>query len=79
MLLSHSYKVSLVRSVVVEAVVLGASVLEMAVTIRLLGDVRIESDGEKFEAKRESLTEMPIRIDSLYWETREQSFARCNT
>ena len=60
MLLSHSYKVSLVRSVVVEAVVLGASVLEMAVTIRLLGDVRIESDGEKFEPKRESLTEMPI-------------------
>ncbi len=52
MLLSHSYKVSLVRSVVVEAVVLGASVLEMAVTIRLLGDVRIESDGEKFQAKK---------------------------
>ena len=52
MLLSHSYKVSLVRSVVVEAVVLGASVLEMAVTIRLLGDVRIESDGEKFVAKK---------------------------
>jgi hypothetical protein len=51
-LLSHSYKVSLVRSVVLEAVVLGASVLEMAITIRLSGDVRIESDGEKFQAKK---------------------------
>ena len=79
MLLSHSYKVSLVRSVVLEAVVLGASVLEMAVTIRLLVDVRIESDGEKFEAKRESLTEMPIRDRFELGETREQSFTQCNT
>ena len=78
MLLSHSYKVSLVRSVVLEAVVLGASVLEMAVTIRLLGDVRIESDGEKFEAKK-SLTEMPIRDRFELGETREQSFTQCNT
>ena len=60
MLLSHSYKVSLVRSVVLEAVVLGASVLEMAVTIRLSGDVRIESDGEKFQAKKRISAEMPI-------------------